>query len=188
MSRFVAFVIVALVFGLGTGSVFAADQAVAEGARLSRTCAGCHGTDGASPGKLIPIIGGQLEPYLLKTMVEFAADQRPGSAMLNLAKGYSAEEQQQIAAYFATQPWVNTPHATSAAAEADLVKSCRGCHGSSGEGKGSFPRLAGQHPAYLYQALMEYKRGERSAGTMKLVTRYDDAILRQMADHYSSLK
>ena len=30
-----------------------------EGFRLSQTCAGCHGTAGASPGTTIPIIGGQ---------------------------------------------------------------------------------------------------------------------------------
>ena len=170
------------------GVAAAADDQLAEGERLGRSCAGCHGTAGVSPGKLIPIIGGQVDKYIVKTMEEFAADKRPGSAMLNLAKGYSAEEQKQLAAYFAAQPWVNTPHAAENSADAALVKSCQGCHGSKGEGRGAFPRLAGQHPDYLYQALMEYKSGERTAPVMKLVTRIDDATLKQMADYYSALK
>ncbi|MBN2792181.1 MAG: c-type cytochrome, partial [Desulfuromonadales bacterium] len=151
-------------------------------------CAGCHGTDGASPGQIIPIIGGQLEKYLEKTLVEFSADKRPGDVMRNLAKGYSADEQKQLAAYFAAQPWVMTPHAADSSADASLVVSCKGCHGANGEGRSSFPRLAGQHPDYLYQALMEYKQGERTSGLMKLVQKLDDGTLQQMADYYSSLK
>lgn len=173
---------------LAAGVCFANGQAALEGERLSKTCAGCHGTDGASPGKMIPVIGGQVEKYLQTALVEFAADKRPGDAMRNLSKGYSAEEQKQIAAYFAAKPWVNTPHAVDSSADAGLVTSCKGCHGSQGEGRGSFPRIAGQHPDYLYQALMEYKQGGRASGMMRLVEKIDDATLKQMADYYSSLK
>lgn len=180
--------ILLLMMSLTLGSAFAAETEQADGARLSRTCAGCHGTDGASPGKEIPIIGGQVDKYIQKTMAEFAADKRPGDVMRNLAKGYSAEEQKQIAKYFSTKPWVNTPHAAKSSAEASLVKSCKGCHGSVGQGRGSFPRVAGQHPAYLYRSLVEYKQGDRSSGLMKLVQKMDDTTLKQMADYYSAMK
>ncbi|MCW8893350.1 MAG: c-type cytochrome [Deltaproteobacteria bacterium] len=179
--------IVFLMMSLAVGSVFASATEQGDGARLSRTCAGCHGTDGASPGKVIPIIGGQVEKYLQKTLGEFAADKRPGDVMRNLAKGYSAVEQKQITAYFMARPWVNTSHAVASTAEASLVASCKGCHGSQGEGKGSFPRIAGQHPDYLYLALMEYKQGERTSGLMKLVQKLDETTLKQMAAYYSSL-
>lgn len=169
-------------------SVLAANDAAVEGARLGKTCAGCHGTAGASPGKMIPVIGGQIEKYIQTALKEFAADKRPGDVMRNLSKGYTTQEQTQIAAYMAAQTWVNTPHAVPSSADASLVKSCKGCHGSKGEGRGSMPRLAGQHPDYLYQALMEYKQGERTSGMMKLVRKMDDATLKQMADYYSSLK
>ncbi|MFL6622030.1 MAG: c-type cytochrome [Sulfurifustis sp.] len=39
---------------------------------------------------------------------------------------------------------------------------CQACHGADGNSTGpQFPRLAGQYPDYLVQALMEYKNGER---------------------------
>jgi len=182
------FLILFVLMVLGLGTAFADEHAALEGERLSKTCAGCHGTDGASPGKMIPIIGGQVEKYLQTTLVEFAADKRPGDAMRNLAKGYSTEEHKYIAAHFSAKPWVNTPHAAASSADAGLVASCKGCHGANGEGRGSFPRLAGQHPDYLYQALMEYKQGGRSSGLMKLVQKTDDTTLKQMADYYSSIK
>ncbi|MDX2480073.1 MAG: c-type cytochrome [Desulfuromusa sp.] len=182
------FLILLILIAFGVGAAFAEDQATLQGEQLSKTCAACHGTDGASPGKMIPVIGGQVEKYLQKTLVEFAADKRPGDVMKNLAKGYSAGEQKQIAVYFADKPWIRTPHAVASAVDASLVSGCKGCHGSQGEGRGSFPRVAGQHPDYLYQALVEYKQGTRSSSLMKSVKKLDDATLKQMADYYSSLK
>ena len=178
------FCILLMLIAFGLGTAFADEQ----GERLSRTCAGCHGTDGASPGTMIPVIGGQIEKYLQKTLAEFSTDKRPGDVMKNLSKGYSAEEQKLIATFFTDKPWVNTPHAAESKADASLVSSCKGCHGSQGEGRGSFPRVAGQHPDYLYQALVEYKQGARSSSLMKSVKKLDDATLKQMADYYSALK
>lgn len=180
--------ILLLMMSLTLGSLSVVMAQDDDGARLSRTCAGCHGTDGASPGKEIPIIGGQVAKFLQQSMADFAADKRPGDVMRNLSKGYTPDEQGQIASYFGTKPWVNTPHAAQSNAEASLVASCKGCHGAMGEGRGSFPRVAGQHPAYLYQSLMEYKQGARSSGLMRLVQKLDDATLKQMADYYSAIK
>ena len=180
--------IILLMMSLTLGSAFSATIEQGDDARLSRTCAGCHGTDGASPGKEIPIIGGQIDKYLKKALSEFSTDKRPGDVMRNLSKGYSVDEQKQIAAYFTTKPWVNTPHAGTSNAESILVKSCKGCHGSMGEGRGSFPRIAGQHPGYLYQSLVEYKHGDRSSRMMKLVQKLDNETLTEMADYYSAIK
>ena len=171
-----------------TSPALAIDDELGQIAGISRTCAGCHGTDGASPGAMIPIIGGQLEGYLAVTMEEFATDLRPGSAMLKFARGYSAEQRRGISAYFASRPWVNSPWAaTSSVQNPDLVRACTGCHGSGGEGRSSTPRLAGQAPEYLNHALLEYQRGERSAVTMRLMRAYDEATIKLMADHFSSL-
>ena len=177
-----------LVLALFSGQVFADGHLPMKGERLSRTCAGCHGTAGASPGVLIPIIGGQLQGYTAKALQGFVSEDRPGSVMLKLAKGYSAEEQQQIAEYFSAQPWVNTKHATKATLTVDLTKSCQGCHGKKGEGKGNFPRIAGQHPEYLFQALVEYKKGERKDSLMMLTRKMDEATLQQLATGYAAIK
>ncbi|MFO7813573.1 MAG: hypothetical protein R6V21_11440 [Pelovirga sp.] len=183
------FIVVLVIFCALVSSAHAFDEELGQIAGISRTCAGCHGTDGASPGAMIPIIGGQMEGYLAVTMEEFATDQRPGSAMLKFAKGYSAEQRRGISAYFAAKPWVNSPWAApSSAQNPDLVRACTGCHGSSGEGRNNTPRLAGQAPEYLKHALLEYQRGERPAATMRLMRAFDEATIKLMADHFSSLK
>lgn len=39
---------------------------------------------------------------------------------------------------------------------------CQGCHGEDGNSKDpQFPRLAGQYPDYLLQALIDYQSGAR---------------------------
>lgn len=59
--------------------------------------------------------------------------------------------------------------APPAAAEADPVetgralyaKTCAQCHGRTGRGSGSYPRLAGREAAYLADRLTRYREGER---------------------------
>ena len=55
---------------LGVAGAFAlaAPAAADEGFRVSQTCAGCHGTNGASPGDTIPILGGQSAAYLADSL------------------------------------------------------------------------------------------------------------------------
>lgn len=40
-------------------------------------------------------------------------------------------------------------------------KVCRACHGPTGKGLASYPRLAGQEPGYLSDKLERYRAGER---------------------------
>jgi len=54
-------------------------------------------------------------------------------------------------------------------AEAGKAKSatCAGCHGADGNSPTPmFPKLAGQHPDYLEQALKSYKSGKRKNAIM----------------------
>jgi cytochrome c553 len=54
--------------------------------------------------------------------------------------------------------------APTGSVEAGKAKSttCAACHGEDGNSKtGEFPRLAGQHADYLYNALTHYKAGKR---------------------------
>lgn len=44
---------------------------------------------------------------------------------------------------------------------------CAACHGADGNSTNAmFPRLAGQHPDYLYKALSDYKSGQRKNAIM----------------------
>jgi sulfide dehydrogenase cytochrome subunit len=71
-------------------------------AMLANPCAGCHGTDGASPGS-IPSIKGMPSAYLVSVMKAFKSDQRKGTVMNRIAKGYTDEEIGLMAKHFASK-------------------------------------------------------------------------------------
>ena len=79
------------------GSAQAGDM---RGAVLANPCAGCHGTDGKSPGP-IPGLQGLPKAYLVDTMKAFRDGKRPATVMDRIAKGYTDEEIELMAAYLA---------------------------------------------------------------------------------------
>jgi len=88
-----------VVFGALTSSAFAQDRNAAR--NLAATCFTCHGTDGISVGGVPPSLAGQDKKYLLQQMKDFKAGKRPATIMHQQAKGYSDEQLEQIAGYFA---------------------------------------------------------------------------------------
>jgi len=61
-------------------------------------CANCHGTDGrAQPG--MEALAGKDD--IAQKMLDFKSGRKPATLMHQIAKGYSDEQIQQIAAYFA---------------------------------------------------------------------------------------
>jgi cytochrome c553 len=65
-------------------------------------CANCHGTNGqAQPG--MESLAGVNKDDLVKKMQDFKAGRKPATIMHQLAKGYSDDQIQAIAAYFAAQ-------------------------------------------------------------------------------------
>ena len=137
---------------LGTRPLLAAD--VAAGEQKSANCAGCHGPKGKSNSDQWPNLAAQQASYLVKQLSAFKTGARNNPVMQAMAANLTDEDMTNLAAYYTSQP------AVSGKADADLVKSgqvkaamCQGCHGSSGQGNGQFPRLAGQRPDYLVKQL-----------------------------------
>jgi cytochrome c553 len=65
-------------------------------------CANCHGTDGrAQPG--MEALAGANKDDIVKKMLDFKAGRKPATIMHQLAKGYSDEQINAIAGYFAAQ-------------------------------------------------------------------------------------
>ena len=91
----------ALVGLLGAGVSGAWAQADALQVRSwASACANCHGTGGvAQPG--MESLAGVPQEELAKKMLDFKAGRKPATIMHQLAKGYTDEQLQQIAAYFA---------------------------------------------------------------------------------------
>lgn len=87
----------AVLLACAVGSAQAEDM---RGAVLANTCAGCHGTDGKSPGP-IPGLQGLPQAYLVDTMKAFRDGKRPATVMGRIAKGYTDEEIELMSAYLA---------------------------------------------------------------------------------------
>lgn len=68
---------------------------------LAATCFTCHGTDGRSVNGVPPSLAGQNRDYLLKQLQEFRDGKRPATIMHQHAKGYTNEQLELIAGYFA---------------------------------------------------------------------------------------
>ena len=69
---------------------------------LSGSCANCHGTDGKSTG-IMPPLAGLDKNYLILQMRDFKSGARPATVMHQIAKGYSDEQIELMAGYFASQ-------------------------------------------------------------------------------------
>ncbi len=143
---------------------------------LSR-CAVCHGSDGnASVNKTYPKLAGQNAVYLLKALKDFRPGIKHGrynAVMKAMLVPLSEKEMEEIVNYYAILP------GSIDAAQPDLIPlgqrlyrggdvtkgipACLACHGPAGLGNpfAGFPRLSGQHAAYLVKELKAFRAGKR---------------------------
>ena len=87
---------------IGVLSIAAAVVASAEPPAGAASCSGCHP---ASTGVTTPVprLIGLDQAAIVRAMQEFRSGQRAGTVMDRIAKGFTDEEIQAIAAWYATQ-------------------------------------------------------------------------------------
>lgn len=194
------------VFSLGLvaasqGAVAAGDAAAGEA--KTAVCAACHGADGNSLVANFPKLAGLGEKYIIKQLVDIRAGRANGGRdvveMTGMLNGMSDQDLADIAAYFSSKPMQ-----LSGAKEIEVqassgikvnglalgervyrggntktaVPACTGCHSPSGQGNApaGYPRLGGQHAAYIEKQLRDFRSG----------TRWNDGdqkIMRQVAEN-----
>jgi sulfide dehydrogenase cytochrome subunit len=164
---------------LVAGALLASTSAVAavsDAAVVSNTCAGCHGTDGASVGPA-PIIGGLSDVYLASAMAAYKDGTRFGTIMGRIAKGYDPGQFLDMGKYFSAKPWVSGKQTVDAklAEKGKTVHNasgCAGCHGANGVSPmPTTPRLAGQFADYLYYQMLDYKDANKPIPASAMVMR-----------------
>lgn len=69
---------------------------------LAATCANCHGTGGVSVGEM-PSLAGKPREETVRMLREFKSGARPATVMNQLAKGYTDEQIEALAGWFAAQ-------------------------------------------------------------------------------------
>jgi sulfide dehydrogenase cytochrome subunit len=160
---------------------------------MANTCAGCHGTAGQSAGPASPNLAGMSENYFNDSMKGFKEGTRPATIMDRIAKGYSDEQIEAMAAYFAALPVykASVPHdAGKARAGADIyADACSKCHDEGG----TLPDddagiLGGQWLPYLQYQIVDFKAGHREMPRKmkKAVDQLSDAELEAVLHYFAS--
>ena len=96
-----------LLAALASGAAFASPASAQNtdpnlGRNLAAACANCHGTNGLSQQGM-PNLAGQQRTYFIQQMQDFRAGRRAATIMHQIAKGYSDEQIDALAAYFSAQ-------------------------------------------------------------------------------------
>ena len=168
-------------------------------------CAQCHAfTGGSDTSGAFPRLAGQPAAYLAGQLRDFATGARANAIMSPIAKGLSADDIEDVAAYFAK---VASPVPPLASADPALVKrgegiaetgipakgvpACGVCHGARGAGEPpTIPYLAGQYAHYTAGQLQAWQRGFRrnSPEAMALFAKkLEDKEIAALAAYYQQI-
>ena len=144
---------------------------------VRRECSTCHGLRGISVSPMFPNLAGQQAVYLETQLKAFRdrsrADPHAQAFMWGMAAQLTDSTISAIAAYLAAQPPAPGRPAgrdESAAGKkiyedgisSQQVPACASCHGEKAAGNAVFPRLAGQHRAYLERQLAAFISNARA--------------------------
>lgn len=70
---------------------------------IAASCANCHGTGGISRGENVSLAG-KPKDELVRNIQDFKQGRKPGTIMPQLAKGFTDEQIELAAGWFAAQP------------------------------------------------------------------------------------
>lgn len=165
------------------------------GKNKAQACVACHGANGNSVAPLFPVLAGQNARYIYLQLKDFKEGARKDPAMTPVAANLSPEDMQDLAAYFADQvPLEIKFKADPARVKLGFAKSeevlCTMCHLGGMKGQNEIPKLAGQHYAYIFKQLADFKARRRTndAGNMTAVARtLSDEDIVNIAHYIASL-
>lgn len=192
----------AMLLALTSGAQAGGDAAA--GKARSAPCAGCHNPDGNSVNPIWPKLAGQHPKYIEKQLHDFKANQRTDPLMNAQAAPLTDSDIENLAAYFSSQtisPGTTTKDKASSGQKlyrggntSTGVTACAACHGPTGMGNplANFPRLAGQHAAYIEKQLKAFRSGTRAndAGQMmrNIAFHMTDAEIAAVAQYVQGLR
>ncbi|MEM6810546.1 MAG: c-type cytochrome [Pseudomonadota bacterium] len=149
-----------------------ADGDAEAGAEKITTCAACHGANGISVNPVWPSLAGQHSRYIMQQLMWFKNNERVNILMNSQAVMLSEQDMRDIAAYFESQAptarEVSNPDTLARGErlyrggdEERGLPACIACHGPTGAGNPGvpYPKVGGQHAAYLASSLREYATG-----------------------------
>ena len=200
-----------LAFVLAAGAVSASPKAdVEKGKQVATTiCAACHAADGNSGIATYPKLAGQAAAYVYgQTMAIKDGTRTHGAAgvMKPMVMNLSEQDIRDAAAYYAKQqgkPGEANPKENPelgakiyrGGLSAKKLPACMSCHGPSGAGIPgggteiqAYPRLGGQHKAYVVEQMKAYQSGQRKNAIMAdIANRLSEEELNAVANFIQGL-
>jgi len=211
-----------IALSLGLGVAARAQDAkpgdVAAGEKKIAMCEGCHNLpryQSSFPEVYkVPMIAGQNAKYIAAALVAYRKGERKHPTMRAIAGSLSDQDIADVSAYYAqlggatgstaaSAPAASAPAATLPAGHepppqvAKLLTqaNCASCHGAnfSAPIDPSYPKLAGQHPDYLYAALKAYQTdhnplmGRNNAIMMGMARPFTHPEIKAIAAYLGSL-
>jgi cytochrome c553 len=196
-----------LMLALAATTPLALAQDAARGETQAAMCIGCHGIVGyqASFPEVykVPMISGQNGKYIVAALTAYKKGERKHPTMHAIAMSLSDRDMADLGAFYEAhakgpiKTVADTPAvAPSSEVAALLAKgACASCHGANFNKPidGAYPKLAGQHPDYLYAALRAYgteaspKVGRANAIMGGQVKQFKRSELKAMAEYMATL-
>lgn len=202
MKKFVVIAATCALLGSATAALAAGDATA--GKAKSATCAACHGPDGNSTIAQYPKLSGQSADYLVKQLQEFKSGARANPIMLGMVAPLSAQDMEDLAAYFASQPVTRAAADPTLAPQGEAlfrggnlssgIAACSACHGANGAGNpaAKFPAIAAQHADYIQAQLKAFRAMERTndAGQMmrNITVKMTDPEIKAVASYIQGLQ
>lgn len=141
---------------------------------VKQNCGTCHGVDGNSVVPVYPKLASQVPQYIEKQLHDFTSGARSNPIMSDMAKTLSTKQIQQLAQFFSQQKSKTTAQEdTPLIAQGEKIyhggvnatntPACAACHGATAIGLPPlYPRLAGQHAAYVESQLLAFQNRKRN--------------------------
>lgn len=157
----------ALLMGLLAAGATAATDAPVSAELLAFQCAGCHGFNGHSVGPATPSIAGFPKDYFVNTMLSYKEGERYATIMDRISWGYTEDEIDAMADFFAAQPYLPAQQVfdpeLAARGQEIHAQQCENCHSEGG----TYPEfdtapIAGQWMPYLRDAFVDFREHGRS--------------------------
>jgi cytochrome c553 len=153
-------------------------------------CFVCHGADGESSSPVFPRLAGQHARYVERQLADYKSGRRKSSAMQPMVEDLTPEDFKALGLYFESRK--PKAHAVADPELAQVgrfifvrgnpfsgVAACSTCHGATGGGTETLPRLAGQHAQYTENQLKAFNKRERTN---------DNAVMHAIASKLSELE